>query len=219
MWREMSDESTRDEVLLANRALLVLHSSRTAAHELNNVFQMIGGAAELLLANPSLPPALVARVEGLVRHVRRGEAIVRGISDLARPEGPGPTTVDLAEVINQALEMRRFEHRRAGLTVNAELSDGILVRADARDLMQILLNAIIGAERAVAGRPDGAVSVTTERAGADAVAAVVHNGADVQMPAADLAAARLLAEAAGGSLERTNNRTRLLLPLAGSSHT
>jgi hypothetical protein len=85
MWREMSDVSGRDELLVANRALLVLHSSRTAAHELNNVFQMIGGAAELLLANPALAQTLIPRAESLVR----SEAIVRSVADLARPEGPG----------------------------------------------------------------------------------------------------------------------------------
>jgi signal transduction histidine kinase len=214
-WRTMSDAARRDELLLANRALLVLHSSRTAAHELNNVFQMIGGAAELLLANPALAPALVPRAESLVRHVRRGEAIVRSMAELARPEGPGPSTVDLASLTTQALDMRRFEHRRAGIAVVAEMGPGILVQADPRDLVQILLNMILCAEAAVAKRPDGTIAVTIERQRGDADVVVVDNGAAVPVLTFDLAAARALAETAGGSVERSDNRTRLRLPVAG----
>ena len=212
MCREMPEENTRDQALLANRALLVLHSTRTAAHELNNVFQMIGGAAELLLANPALAPALSPRVDGLVRHVRRGEAIVRSIADLARPEGPGSAVLDLAELTNQALDMRRFEHRRAGLAVSAELQPGVLVRADSRDLVQMLLNAILCAERAIGGRADGAITISIGRQADSVEMVIVDNGIESVPAACDLHAARLLAEASGGGLERSGNRTRLWLP-------
>lgn len=216
MCREMPDETTRDQALLANRALLVLHSSRTAAHELNNVFQMIGGAAELLLANPALAPALSPRVDGLVRHVRRGEAIVRSVADLARAERPGPAMLDFAELTTQALDMRRFEHRRAGLAVSAELQPGILVRADARDLVQILLNAILCAECAVDGRADGAIRISIERQADRVEMVLVDNGIESVPAAFDLHAARLLADAAGGGLERSGNRTLLWLPAVRS---
>lgn len=217
MWREMSDQSTRDEVLLANRALLVLHSSRSAAHELNNVFQMIGGAAELLLANAALAPSLIPRVESVMRHGRRGEAIVRSLADLARPEGPGPSVLDLADCSHQALEMRRFEHRRAGITVAADLQPGITVRGDARDLVQILLNVILCAEHAVdGGDGDPAITLSFEPQGENVDLVVANNGTGDGAAAFDLRAARLLAESAGGRLDRVGNVTRLRLPVGRS---
>jgi nitrogen fixation/metabolism regulation signal transduction histidine kinase len=211
----MSDEKSRDDLLLANRALLVLHSTRTAAHELNNVFQMIGGSAELLVANPALAPALVPRLDTVVRHVRRGEAIVRAVADLARPEGPGPTVLDLAEIVNHTLDMRRFEHRRGGVAVTTELEAGVLARADARDLVQVLLNAVLCAERDVAGRPDAAITVTLARRGDTADVTVADNGESVHGEPFDLTAATLLAASAGGSLERVGHRSQLRLKVAG----
>jgi C4-dicarboxylate-specific signal transduction histidine kinase len=208
----MSDEQSRGEVLLRNRSLLVMHSTRTAAHELNNVFQMIGGSAELLLANPALPAALVPRVDSVVRHVRRGEAIVRAVADLARPEGAGPALVDMGEVAHHALDMRRFEHRRAGLSVTAELQSGALVRIDRRDLVQIVLNALLCAEQAISGQAGGTITLSIAVSTDNVRLSVEDNGEAAASDSCDLEAAGILAAAAGGSLQRSGVRTELTLP-------
>jgi hypothetical protein len=130
MWREMSDVSGRDELLVANRALLVLHSSRTAAHELNNVFQMIGGGGRAAAGEPGTRPD--ADPAGGESRAQRSDRPLGSRPGASRRSGS--SLLDLAELTNQALDTR-FEHRRAGLSVATELPPGIRVRTDPRDLV------------------------------------------------------------------------------------
>lgn len=212
----MPDEERRDDLLLANRAMLVLHGVRTAAHELNNVFQMITGAAELMLANPALPPAMRPRVESLLRQAGRGEGVVRPLADLARADGPDPAALDVTEALSRVIEMRRFEHRRSGISVTVHGGSGVMVRAGARDLAQILLNVLMAAEAAVTGREAAEVVLTVSRDDSEALVAV--SGDAAALPEADphhkRDAAAILVERLGGTLEWRPQAITVRLPAA-----
>lgn len=206
-------------ILLLNRAMLVMHSMRTAAHELNNVFQMIGGSAELLDGHPALAPALKPRVEAILRQSGRGEALVRRVADLARRVTPGAQPVDLLQAVEGALEARRFEHGRSRIaaSVTARAGTPWVVYADPQDVQQIVLSLIVNAEQALADRPDGSVAIELSREGETLVLTVADNGrgglpADPFVPfvttrppaigaGLGLAAAHLIAARMGGSID------------------
>src|SRR5689334_20880346 len=108
-----------DTLVQLNRATLVQHTVRTAVHELNNVLQMIAGSAELLGA-ATIAPAAAARVETILKHANRGHLLLRSVSELARVTPPAPRTIDVASLCEQALQLRRYEHKRSAITAMLE---------------------------------------------------------------------------------------------------
>lgn len=146
---------TPDTLVLLNRATLVMHTVRTAIHEVNNVLQMISSSAEMLSGSPDSPSQTAARVDTILQSTLRGHAILQNVSDLARRDRSGERALDVPRLAEQALAMRRYEHNRSGITARLEqrAHRSVRVRMDPQHLLQILLNLVINAEQAVAGRP------------------------------------------------------------------
>lgn len=217
----LSDET----ILLLNRAMLVLHCVGPSAHELNNVFQMISGSAELLQANPLLVPELKPRLDVLRRQSSRGEGIVRELASLARGDASAPQPVDLVKAVDRALDLRRFEHRRRGIAVSLnERSLGpFRVRANPESLQQLLLSLLLNAEQALDGSTGGGIGIEISGTTAGVDLFVTDNGngaliADAFMPfvtsrpphlcaGLGLTAARTLAIRLGGEIELSHSDT------------
>jgi len=206
-----------DTLVLLNPATLVQHTVRTAVHELNNVLQMIAGSAELLGA-AAVPPA-AARVETILKHANRGHLLLQSVSELARLTPPAVRTIDVASLCDQALQLRRYEHKRAAITAVVErLADGAaLARADAPAILQAILNLIVNAEQSLAGAAGAKTITVSVGLTGDQVAVVVSDsgagpGSDPGIFEAfvttrdrsaglGLTAARLIARQAGGDLQ------------------
>jgi two-component system C4-dicarboxylate transport sensor histidine kinase DctB len=228
-----------DVLLLLNRATVVVHAVRTAAHELNNVLQTIAGSAELMDGDPALSATLKRRVDAILRQTSRGHGLVATVADLARAESPAPRPVDLARAVEEAIALRSFEHNRSGTDVAAGPPPDrpALVRAAPRDLQVMLLNLLINAEQAVAGRPGAAIRLTVSASGAHHQVTISSNapapaGDGVFEPLAStrppqvgaglgLSATRLLARRYGGQVELVARGDAtdavLTLPAAASS--
>ncbi len=232
-----------DALLLLNRATLVAHSVRSAVHELNNVLQMISGSAEML-ASAGIPAAASARIEAILRQTGRGHAILQAVGDLARADGASsqpashanPQPVDVAAVADRALELRRYDHRRAAITSTLErgASGPFRVRIDAQQLLQAILNLLLNAEQALSGTRNGAIQISFRTDDRHVEVTVSDNGPGIDQdldliapfvttrgPAAaglGLAAARLIARRSGGDLAVVSSadgaRWTLRLPAA-----
>lgn len=223
-----------DALLLLNRATLVAHSVRTAVHELNNVLQMIGGSAEML-ASAGVPEAAAPRIEAILRQTARGHAILQAVGDLARPDNPSTQIIDVATVADNALQLRRYEHKRAAIVATLERGapGSARVRMDAQRLLQAILNLVVNAEQAVAGSENGAIRLSVQADDRYVDLTVVDNGPGVtqhldvgapfvttRAPAAaglGLAATRLIAGQSGGDLTLVSGdgaRWTLRLPVA-----
>jgi len=222
-----------DTLVLLNRATLVQHTVRTAVHELNNVLQMIAGSAELLSA-AAVPPAAAARAETILKHSNRGHLLLQSVSELARVAPPAVRTIDLASLCEQALQLRRYEHKRAAITAVLErpTNGAALVRADAPLILQAVLNLIVNAEQSLAGAAHAkTITVSVGSAGGQAAVIVSDSGAGPTSGAGifeafettrersaglGLTASRLIARQAGGDL-RWLDGTRFQLTLPASA--
>jgi signal transduction histidine kinase len=218
-----------DTLVLLNRATLVQHTVRTAVHELNNVLQMIAGSAELL-GSAALPATAAARVETILKHSSRGHTLVQSVGELARAAPPAARTVDLGSLCDQALSLRRYEHKRAAITATLERPPAgtALVRADGSLILQAILNLIVNAEQSLASVPNGAIMIAVSATGGQVEVIVSDTGAGptdrhaifeplitTRAPAAGLglAASRLIARQWGGEVEALDGaRFRLALP-------
>jgi C4-dicarboxylate-specific signal transduction histidine kinase len=226
-----------DALLLLNRATLVTHAVRTAVHELNNVLQMIGGSAELLAS--SVPAAASARLETIIKQAQRGHAILQSVDDLARRDRPTAEVADVAAVADLALQLRRYEHRRSaiGATLHRPATGPMRARIDPQQLLQAILNLIVNAEQSLGPGRDGSIQISLWSDEDHVDVTVADNGpgldGDLDLvapfvttrgPSAaglGLAASRLIARRAGGSLEAITGkggaRWRLRLPVAAPS--
>ncbi|HMJ13754.1 MAG TPA: ATP-binding protein [Polyangiaceae bacterium] len=136
------------------------------AHEVKNPLGAIKGAAQLLSEpeHSSLDPSAGEFVAIILEEVDRLDRVVGSVLDYARPSKGNPGAVDVNLVVRGTLRVLASERDR-GCTLNTELGAGLpMVRADAEQLRQVLMNLIKNAMDAMNGA--GQVTVgTRERKG------------------------------------------------------
>jgi two-component system C4-dicarboxylate transport sensor histidine kinase DctB len=226
-----------DTLLLLNRATLVAHAVRGAVHELNNVLQMIGGSAEMLAA-AGVPAAATPRIDAILRQTARGHGVLQALGEFGRGQPATAQLADVSAAVDRALQLRRYEHTRAGIAVTRETrgSGPQRVRIDFQQLVQAILNLVLNAEQAVAGIRGPAIGIGVTP-GAEAVEIVVADngpgmgsGADVTRAfvttrggaaaGLGLTATQVIAGRWGGALEAIDApegaRWRLRLPAAAA---
>jgi signal transduction histidine kinase len=214
--------TSEDTLLLLNRATVVMHSVRAVAHELNNVFQTISGAAELMGFNPDFPPSLASKLQTFARQTTRGRELVGAVSDLARTDLARGSVANVARAFERVAQLRAHEQTRAGIDMTTTLTvdSSRDVAADPLDVQVMLLNLIILAEQSVASAPTKTIEVRAisdietcrvivadsgsgEGDGADAAG----HGPERIVRSMALAAIELLVSRHRGSFERRANRT------------
>lgn len=203
----------------ANRLATVAALLSTTVHEANNALQVISGSAEML--TPDAAPDIIARRAAAIgSQSLRASALLAELTGFARADAPDRQSVDLAAVAQRALSMR--QHTFAKLKIRTQVDAGLVpAHALARPwaVLQIVLNLLLNAERAVAGRPDpqivftasisgGTSELTIEDSGPGIDPAVIptlfHASTAAPEPAGGLgiglSVARWLAEGDGGTL-------------------
>ena len=149
------------------------------AHELNNPLTAIKGFSSMMLMDLRGEADREA-LEVMKREADRAAQIVANLRRLARdtqedenPRGP----VDLNEVIGHVLQVRGYTLGTHNVEVCLEL-DGDLppVTADRGQMEQVLLNLVVNAEQALAGRPGPRLTLKTHPTERGAALFVSDNG-------------------------------------------
>ena len=138
------------------------------AHEINNPLTYLFVNLERLqkgLGKGRLDAAEVTDVSrDLLDAAERIRDVVRGVKAFTRPDASPPTPVDVNRVVESALRITEHRlHPRAVVTTH--LGEGVVARARAGPLEQVLVNLLVNAAEALPadrGRL-GRVSVTTQR--------------------------------------------------------
>lgn len=153
-----------------------------ASHELRTPIAAIRGAAETLLAGAVDDPATARPFAEIVaRHAERLARLVDDLLDLSRLESRqwsfalGP--VDVADVAQQVVELHAEAARAKGLALVADVPPGLVARADARALEQVLVNLVDNAVKYTAA---GTVAIRGAAEGAAAVVSVVDTGPGIE---------------------------------------
>lgn len=153
----------------ANRLSLIGRILSGAIHDVNNALQVVSGSAELLRAAPGPSEAGARRVAAIGAHSQRVTALLADLTAFAK-ENEGPVeAVDLMEVAERALVLRRHNLNRLQL---APVIEGERVRVEAcrRRVLQSVLNLLVNAERALTGV--GGATLRLTLAGADGCGAI-----------------------------------------------
>jgi two-component system cell cycle sensor histidine kinase/response regulator CckA len=129
------------------------------AHDFNNLLTAILGDAEAVLARTS-DPASVAELQQILDSAARGAALVRQLMAYARRQTLEPRAVALNELVRGGEGLLR---RLLGEGVRLDLAleePARLVKVDAGQFDQVLLNLAVNAREAMAGQGTLRVSTT-----------------------------------------------------------
>ncbi len=89
------------------------------------------------------------RVRVVETEIMRLERLLTEFLELARPRGPQFDAVDLGRLGEQVLALEAEAMRAEGITLVAELSEGVVASADAEKLKQVWLNLLANARAAL----------------------------------------------------------------------
>ena len=216
------------------------------AHELNNPLAVVMGRAGLL-EEKLADPALRADASRIREAAERCGRIVRTFLNMARSKPAQRGPVVLNDLVRAAADMLGYAWRSHGIELSLSLAEGLPpVDADADQIGQVVLNLLINAQQALAGRTAPrqvlvSTGIESQRDGRapQAWLRVADNGPGVSSATREqifepffttkaegmgtglgLAVSRSLARAHGGELRLEDSPGgacfRLSLPLAGT---
>ena len=147
------------------------------AHELNNPLSIVLGYSQML-ANELTEPKQADRIRRVTLAAERSAKIVKTFLAMARQRPARMEPVDLADVIETAVDVAAYGLRTAGgrLTVNC---DPRLppVMADKDQMIQVFSNLIVNAEHAMRGMgSDAHLALKAACKGRDVEIAISDNG-------------------------------------------
>lgn len=144
------------------------------AHEVRNPLVSIGAAAQVVAEELGEASPVAGEVQAIAREVRRLDAIVTEFLRFARPPKQDRKPADLAQVIEESVEMVRKKAPEHELTV--VLEPPLCVRCDPDGIKQVLLNVLLNAVEAA---PPGTVECEARQIGDAVVLTVADRGPGV----------------------------------------
>jgi signal transduction histidine kinase len=152
-------EASQEQLLQAGKLAAVGQLVSGVAHEINNPLAVIVGQAQLL-SRRLADPDHVQRVDRIRTSGMQAAKIVRELQTFVRPRPREMVQLDLRDVIARVLTLREDALRVSGIALVREISAAAtVVRGDASQLEQVLLNLVLNAEQALAGSPDGRIAI------------------------------------------------------------
>jgi two-component system sensor kinase FixL len=146
------------------------------AHEINQplgaILNYAGVCMTLLKSSPLAIDGFRIALEEVMSETRRASAIIRRIRSFVTKQTPKSALVDLNDLIQRSIALLDFELRHQSIRPNMKLATGIpLVRADAIQIEQVIVNLIYNAMQAMAEQSadDRKLTVETKCLSATAV--------------------------------------------------
>lgn len=147
------------------------------SHELNNPLSIVG-VENALLEDELAGTPLVAHCHVIGRAILRCRGLVQSYLSLARPASPHIQPVDVPALCHMALELVAHQWRPAGIEACCDFAaDTGPWPTDADQLLQVLVNLILNAQRAMQGvAPARRVLTLRTRSGAGTLEIEVEDG-------------------------------------------
>src|SRR5437867_6409889 len=156
------------EILLQQRLLQADRLSQLGAlvsgvaHELNNPLAAIAAFGEALALEPHQSD-LQESAEVIRSEAMRAGRIVQTLLDFARQRPRQQTAVDLGEIVERVLALKRSALKKARIRATVSIPNDVpALSGDPQELQQVVLNAVVNARQAIE---------STGRAGQIAIAA------------------------------------------------
>lgn len=169
-------ERHRQEMEQAARLAALGQLVGGVAHELNNPLTAIIGFSELLAMEP-LPGQAAEHVDVIQREAHRAGNIVRDLLVIARPAPVTHAPVSLRSMLHHLEKVRRPEWENRGITVSIDVPfEDPPLTGNEHQLMQVLVNLLSNAERAVEGVPEPRIDLRVRQCEGQVHLDVADNG-------------------------------------------
>ena len=144
----------REALIALNRASTAARLLSGVVHDVNNALQVISGTVELLASRSDLPSTIAPSLDRLGRQTARAATVLADVQQFTRGSVTETGRVNLREVAEHSLALRAFSIKRANLSSKLDAAEGqqFYVNGNRAQLQQALLNLIMNAEQAMAGR-------------------------------------------------------------------
>jgi two-component system C4-dicarboxylate transport sensor histidine kinase DctB len=181
------DERRRTEADLRAAQDALVHSEKMAAlgrmsaaivHEISQpLAAMEATLAATLLSGKVTEDYAVSRIEKARSHIRRMLRTIRHLKSFSRREGATRRPTEIDPAIRNAMELVAPRAQDIGLRIGfAGSGETPRILAGSVRLEQVLVNLLMNALDAVAGRPDPQVRIERRQAEGAVVIAVIDNG-------------------------------------------
>jgi signal transduction histidine kinase len=168
---EAEARRSRDEIAHLSRVALANELSGSLAHELNQPLGAILSNAQAMrrMLDREVPDIGEVRaiLEDIIADDQHAADVIRRVRALVARRAPHAETLDLADVVRDALRLVRRELTDRGISLETRLEDGLpAVHGDRVQLRQVVLNLLVNAMDAVAdpGLPRRHLHVSASRA-------------------------------------------------------
>lgn len=159
---------TREQLAGSERMASVGRLAAGVAHEIGNPIAAIMGMHDIIEDVETPDETRADFLKRMRKETERIHVVVRDLLDYARPESGPPSgreaSADVAEVTSDALALVRPQKEWRGVEVKVVIPDGLHVRLSPQRLTQVLLNLLLNAGAALAGKPGNATRTVTVRA-------------------------------------------------------
>lgn len=161
-FRDITEEKQKQAMMChAEKLAAIGHLSAGLAHEINNPVGNILGYARLMLKDHSLTDKQRQRLEIISEQAEKAGIIVHGLLNYSRQQEPKMERLSVNSVIGSVLNLLSLEAEKNNIKIFADLVDIPDIKADRRQIEQVLFNIIINAIQAIGS--EGIVWINTSK--------------------------------------------------------
>ncbi len=155
---ELARERALEQVAVAQRLESLGTLAGGIAHDFNNLLAVILGSAELARLDTGDETSLVESLDNIVTAAERASELTATMLSFAGRDAPAPEPLNFVEMAGETVRLLRASTRRHTAIEFGADAESLLVRADRRQLQQVVMNLIRNAVDAI-GEEGGTVQV------------------------------------------------------------
>lgn len=129
------------------------------AHEIRNPLASISGSIQVLKNEMKLIGEDRHLMDIVLMETERLNVLITDFLLFARPAQEKRDRVNLSALVDETIRLFRHSPQAAGITIESDLSEGVYVEGDARQLGQVFWNLFLNSAQAMAGK--GTLSVSS----------------------------------------------------------